>query len=90
MTKDNHDNQDALQLYMKYVLNQTISPLISEITPEIPRTFQHTIDLGVHKASHIRNTPAWESQKEGLARILKKTTKKYSIFSTMSVKSVTR
>ena len=81
MTSSPSSSQTTLDLYMEYVLKGTISPLINTITSEIPRSFHNAIELGKQKASQINNTPAWASQKEAIAKILRKTTQKYHLFS---------
>ena len=73
-------NQDsALQLYMNYVLKAEISPLISQITNEIPRTFQDTIRSAKQKSTKKPKSPEELELRESLGKILHQTTKKANL-----------
>ncbi len=79
---------DALQLYMDYVLYNTISPLISSIISELPRTFNEACEIVQRKARAIQNPPDWETKKEHLGRILQKIAIKNGLFTPKAKKNL--
>ena len=71
--------QDPLLLYMDYAINNIISPLISEIDTEIPKSINNSIELGKKKKLTITKSKSDPHLKEEIGKIFKQTTKKFNL-----------
>lgn len=81
-------DNNILKTYMKYVLNAEISPIISQITSEIPRTMYNAIKLGEKKSKNQPNTPHSHQLKEQIGKILRDTTKKFGFLTPKARKNL--
>lgn len=73
---------------MNYVIKHEISPLIQEITTEIPRNFFDACKLASKKNQKIVKTSEWALNKEKLGKILGQTTKKFGVLTPQAKKNL--